>query len=111
LPELQQDLDAQDIVTLNLTRAVQVAIDIAAHILSKQSCASPQTMGEAFELLADLKVIDEELCQRMKGAVGFRNMAVHDYGAMSWTIVFAICQKHLADFKAFAHAVMDVVEE
>jgi hypothetical protein len=33
--DLRQDLDAQDIVTLNLTRAVQLAVDIGTHIVVK----------------------------------------------------------------------------
>lgn len=53
-PELlSEDLDAQDIVSLNLTRAIQLCVDIAAHWLADQdNLGAPQTMGETFSLLA-----------------------------------------------------------
>ncbi|MEX1056398.1 MAG: hypothetical protein WED11_01600, partial [Natronospirillum sp.] len=50
LPEsvqaLQNDLDAQDIVALNLTRAVQLCVDMAAHWLAENADSNaPRTMG------------------------------------------------------------------
>ena len=38
----------------------------------------------------------------MRMAVGFRNVAVHNYDAISWPIVHSISQRHLQDFKHFA---------
>lgn len=37
----------------------------------------------------------------MRRAVGFRNVAVHNYEAINWEIVFAICSKFLPDFQRF----------
>ena len=45
LEALEQDIDAQDIVSVNLTRAVQLAVDLAAHILSESSIPPPATMA------------------------------------------------------------------
>lgn len=43
---LKTDLDLQDIIALNLTRAVQVCVDVAAHWLSEnRESSSPHTMG------------------------------------------------------------------
>ena len=38
-------------------------------------------------------------------AVGFRNIAVHNYETINWHIVHSIVKKHLADFLEFAKAV------
>lgn len=102
---LARDLDAQDIVTLNLTRAVQVCVDIGAHIIAGRAIPAPSTMGQTFDLLVDLGWIAPELAQYLKGAVGFRNIAVHNYGAIDWDIVHAIAWHHLRDFEAFARTV------
>ena len=104
---LTRDLDAQDIVALNLTRAVQICVDIAAHLIAELNEPPPNTMGEAFDGLAREEIITPELATRMKRAVGFRNIAVHNYEAINWEIVFAICQKHLVDFRQFAAACAD----
>lgn len=42
---------------------------------------------------------------RLKKAVGFRNIAVHNYHKIDWTIVHNIAHTHLADFTEFAEVV------
>ena len=105
LDVLQKDYDLQDIVSLNLTRAVQMAVDIGAHMVSAQMQAAPATMGETFDQLGRMGVISEELALQLKKSVGFRNVAVHNYNSVNWAIVFSILQGHLQDFDAFAKAV------
>lgn len=102
---LKADVDLQDIVALNLTRAVQLSVDIAAHWLADHgSVGSPQTMGQAFSLLAESDVIGDELARRLRKSVGFRNIVVHNYEVVDWAIVFAICSRQLGDFREFAAA-------
>ena len=103
---LATDIDAQDIVVLNLSRAVQLCVDMAMHHIAQQERPTPQTMGEAFSELARMGTIDEALCTCMRSAVGFRNLAVHNYDAINWAIVFAIASEHLEDFRAFAKAML-----
>lgn len=102
---LEADLDLQDVLVLNLSRAVQICVDLAAHLLSGLSLPPPDTMGAAFDRLAQAGVIDAELALRMKKAVGFRNIAVHAYDTIDWKIVFAITTRHLRDFETFARIV------
>ena len=102
---LAGDADLQDIIALNLTRAVQLSVDIAAHIIADTDASAPETKAQAFDTLANLKVIEPELANRMKKAVGFRNIAVHSYQAIDWEIVHNICHKNLGDFKLFAQAI------
>lgn len=101
---LQGDPDVQDILTLNLTRAVQLCVDIGAHLIAAQNKAAPDTMGQTFDVLADMGVISAELAVRMKKAVGFRNIAVHNYEAIDWEITHAIATRYMNDFAAFAAA-------
>jgi uncharacterized protein YutE (UPF0331/DUF86 family) len=108
---LLTDLDAQDIVSLNLTRAVQMSVDIASHWLAGHSeSTAPKTMGQAFDALANSGVIEHELAIRMRKSVGFRNVMVHNYDDVNWEIVFSICQYHLSDFRAFAKVFSDLIE-
>jgi uncharacterized protein YutE (UPF0331/DUF86 family) len=100
--QLASDPDLQDIVSLNLTRAVQICIDVAAIVISDSDLPAPDTMGSAFDALAELGVIDEELAGQMKAAVGFRNIAVHSYRRIDWEIVHRLCQDNVEDFRKFA---------
>lgn len=111
LEQLQRDVDAQDIVALNLTRAVQMCIDIGAHWLAVNGKGeSPKTMGEVFAALAEAGLLSHALSDRLRRSVGFRNIVVHNYGAVNWEIVYGICAEHLSDFKDFARVFSDLVE-
>ncbi|MEI8033219.1 MAG: DUF86 domain-containing protein [Chlorobiaceae bacterium] len=103
---LARDIDAQDILSVNLIRAVQICVDIAAHLVSGLESAAPETMGQIFDVLSEAGIISADLAGRMKKAVGFRNLAVHNYDAINWTIVYEIAHNHLSDFQAFAQAVL-----
>ncbi|RMH11088.1 MAG: DUF86 domain-containing protein [Gammaproteobacteria bacterium] len=104
--QLAQDPDLQDIITLNLTRAVQLSVDIAAHwVAALDEISAPATMGGMFEALAQHGKIEQNLARSLKAAVGFRNIAVHNYEAIDWQVVYAICTDHLEDFADFAKTV------
>ena len=103
---LANDVDAQDILTLNLTHAVQLCVDIGAHLIAGTQLPAPDTMGQAFDILMQAGILNAELAGRMKQAVGFRNLAIHNYDAINWAIVYAIARYRLTDFKDFAKAVV-----
>jgi uncharacterized protein YutE (UPF0331/DUF86 family) len=103
--KLGQDPDLQDIVTLNLSRAVQLCVDLGAHLIADLDVAPPDTMGQTFDVLAHADLIPEHLAQQLKRAVGFRNIAVHHYEEIDWTIVHGIALHHLGDFSEFAKVI------
>jgi uncharacterized protein YutE (UPF0331/DUF86 family) len=105
--QLSRDADLQDILVLNLTRAVQLCVDIGSHIISETDEPAPGTMGEVFATLQNLGAITAATREAMQKAVGFRNVAVHNYEVINWEIVFAICRKSLADFRCFAKEIAD----
>jgi uncharacterized protein YutE (UPF0331/DUF86 family) len=100
--KLSRDPDLQDIVTLNLSRAVQVCVDLGAHLIAGLDVSPPDTMGQTFDALAHAGIIPEPLAQQLKKAVGFRNIAVHHYEEIDWAIVHSIALNHLSDFSEFA---------
>jgi uncharacterized protein YutE (UPF0331/DUF86 family) len=102
---LAVDLDSQDIIVLNLERAVQVSVDIGSHLLLEFDTPSPESMAGVFFSLGEAGVLDNTLAERMAKAAGFRNIAVHEYESMDWDIVFSIIMTRLDDFRDFAIAV------
>ncbi|MDD5579615.1 MAG: DUF86 domain-containing protein [Methylobacter sp.] len=105
------DLDLQDIISLNLSRAVQLCVDIGAHLISGMDVPPPDTMGQTFDILAQAGVLTAALALSLKKAVGFRNIAVHNYGAINWRIVHSIIKNHLDDFTTFAKIVAMKLDE
>lgn len=111
LPETAEQLacdpDAQDIVALNLTRSIQICVDIASHWVSDHpELPAPQSMGESFDRLSRIDVISPELAANLRRSVGFRNIMVHAYEEVDWDIVFVICTRHLDEFKEFARDIV-----
>jgi len=103
---LAHDLDLQDIVALNLSRAVQISVDMGAHLIAgMEQVRPPDTMGHTFDLLEQAGLLNKGLANNLKKAVGFRNIAVHNYEAINWEIVHNIIKHHLSDFSEFAKVV------
>jgi uncharacterized protein YutE (UPF0331/DUF86 family) len=96
-----EDYDAQDVVVLNITRAVQLSVDIATHILATHNQAVPNTMSEAFTQLYRQGIISKQIADKMKKSVGYRNVAVHAYDDINLEITYEIAKYHLQDFKEF----------
>ena len=102
LEDLEKNIDKQDIIILNLQRAVQICVDIGNHILLDYDTETPATMAETFRKLAQNKLIPQSVADNLSRAVGFRNIAVHQYENLDCKIIYAIITSHLDDFRNFA---------
>ena len=60
LDEFRTDLDAQDIVSLNLQRAVQLCVDIAARIAAEAEIKPAFSMAEGFESLEQTGILTSQ---------------------------------------------------
>ncbi len=102
---LNKDYDIQDIISLNLERAIQLSVDIGSRLLANSERKPPETLGEVFPAMAQAGYLSEELSEKLKKAVGFRNISVHEYQKIDWEIVFSLINKNLGDFKEFMREV------
>ena len=107
---LQSDFDTQDIICLNIQRAVQISVDIAAHILAEQLHEQTPTMAETFLALSRHGLLDSQLASRLAKAVGFRNIAVHEYDTLDMNILYSIITKEIGCFYEFSDAVVLRIE-
>ena len=105
-PENLEVVDKQDIFVLNLQRAVQAAIDLAAHGAASENLGIPETAAGNFALLQKAGDIDGQLTEKMKKMTGFRNIAVHDYEALDIEIMKSILVHRLKDLEDFYSAVL-----
>jgi uncharacterized protein YutE (UPF0331/DUF86 family) len=100
-----RDKDLQSIILFNLLQAIQVCIDIGAHIISDSGGKAPATQADIFEALAGKRVITKSLANRMNEMAGFRNRMVNEYEKTEMKTVYAIWRKHLADIENFCKTV------
>lgn len=104
-PKSVRNLDVQEIVLLNLQRAIQATVDLAAHYLASRAWGLPDSLKQNFTILEQQGVLDAELAGRLRAMVGFRNIAVHEYQALDLAILEEVVASHLADFERFAAAI------
>ena len=104
-PDAVDVLDTEEIVVLNLQRAIQAAIDLTAHLISARGWGLPDSLKDHFRILESEKVVDAELAARLQAMVGFRNIAVHDYERIDRNILKAILRDRLSDLESFANAI------
>lgn len=108
-PENLKDYTKQDSIILNIQRASVCSIDLAMYIVSEKKLGLPQSSVDCFEVLEINKIIDEDLANKMKPMVGFRNIAVHDYQKVNLKIVEMIIEKHLVDFEEFIYQINKLI--
>jgi len=100
------DIDVQDITVLNLQRAIQAAIDLAAHIIADEGYGLPESLRDHFVLLVSNKVIPNNLGEKLQAMVGFRNIAVHEYRSIDTDILKGIVNERLVDLESFYKTVL-----
>ena len=102
----EKDHLRQDAIAANLQRATEQVIDLANHVIRKGKLGLPKESKESFEILAKAGVIPQELADRLKGMVGFRNIMVHQYREVDIKIMVDIIERHLDDLVIFTTHVM-----
>ena len=105
-PQTLDGFNVQDIFVLNLQRAVQSTIDLAAHVVSSEGLGLPANMKEHFLMLQRAGIISEFLTNKMTSMVGFRNIAIHDYESIDPAILKSILKTNLPDLEEFYTSIL-----
>ncbi|MBA2594059.1 MAG: DUF86 domain-containing protein [Pseudomonadota bacterium] len=104
--DFRTDYTRQDAAVLNVTRACEQAIDLANHLIRTYKMGIPVSSADSFALLAMKHVIPTSLEDKMRGMVGFRNIAVHEYRKLNVDIIEAVIRTGLDDLWAFTDYVV-----
>lgn len=107
-PDNLVDYRKMDAIVLNLQRACEMATDAAMYVVSNRRLGIPQTKKEVFEKLNKNGLISDEMCANMKGMVGFRNIAIHEYKQIDEDIVRDVIENHLGDIKEFVRTMINL---
>lgn len=103
-----EDYRKMDAIVLNLQRACEMATDVAMYIVSTRKLGIPQTKKEAFEKLNENGLISDDMCSKMKGMIGFRNIAIHEYKEIDEEILKDVIENHLVDIKEFVREMINL---
>ena len=106
---LRNDQNKQDAILLNIERACQAAIDMAMRAVKLKRLGLPKESRDAFDLLKNSQIIDDQLCSKMHGLVGFRNTAIHNYKKLDLNIVESIILNRLDDFRVLSARLLTTI--
>jgi uncharacterized protein YutE (UPF0331/DUF86 family) len=103
----EKDFLKQDAIAVNLQRAAELTIDTANHVIRKRKLGLPKESRECFEILVREKIIPDDLGEKLKGMVGFRNIMVHDYQQVDIKIMRDVIENCLDDLILFTNLIME----
>ena len=87
---------------------VEAKLDALGRCLSRIERKRPatlETMHAVFDRLETLGAIGAPVAERLRLATGFRNLAIHRYDDIDWSIVFDACRDGLEDLRTFAREI------
>lgn len=102
------NLTKADSIMLNLQRACELVIDTAMYVVSNRHLGIAQSKKDAFEILLKNNLISEDTFKKMKGMIGFRNIAVHDYQDIDEDVLIDVLENHLEDLKDFVRQMLNL---
>jgi len=105
-PENLRNYTKQDAIILNIQRACEAAIDLSMHLCAKMKLGIPQDSASSFGFLASNGNIPVELAKTLKGMVGFRNVAIHDYQSLNFDIFQNVVENNLNDLLEFGELIL-----
>lgn len=85
--------------------SIETCINIANHIISANKLGLPKEYADTFRILAQHKIITEELKDRLILMTRFRNRLVHLYWDIDDKFVKKIIEKDTEDFKLFKKSI------
>ena len=87
-------------------KIVESVTDIAFMVIVKRKFRVPEDDIDAFRILSENKIINEELYKKLKQAKGMRNILAHQYGIVDDKIVFeAVTEELNKDVKSFIECI------
>jgi uncharacterized protein YutE (UPF0331/DUF86 family) len=99
--EYRSDWRTQRVVERTLQMSIEICVDVANHVIADRKLRIPTTYADAFDALAEARLLDPALHDVMVRMCGFHNLIVHDYARIDPTKVVQVLRDGLEDFTRF----------
>lgn len=95
----------------NLIVAIQGCIDICNHLVAKMGGRAPEDYADCFYLMADLRILEKDLSERLAQMARFRNLLIHLYWRVENERVYKILSENLVDIEQFLGSVGKILQK
>ncbi|MDP3998128.1 MAG: DUF86 domain-containing protein [bacterium] len=103
--------DTHDLVVFRLQQAVETCIDITTHLIAESDFPRKETAKDAFLLLGEVGIIDEELVLKLGKAADFRNRVVHGYNDFDYSLLYEDFKDNIGDLRNFGAQIIQFLEK
>jgi len=108
--EYMDNIRLRRAVERSLQVAAEACLDIGRRLIALEGFRYPQDNQDVFRVLAEERVVSQELLPALLDMVRFRNLVVHDYARIDDAKVYGILKRNLSDFDAYAAAIVAYLE-
>lgn len=111
--DIVSDPIKQSAVERYLERIVTRAIDINRHLIAEfgQGNEITRSYEDTFLRLADLKVLSNELAQKIAPSAGLRNVLVHEYDEVDPKLVYESIGEAINQYGEYCAAILKFVDQ
>lgn len=108
--EFLKNRDEQDIASYRLLVAIEAALNLCYHVAAKRLKKVPEEYAECFAILSDAGIIPADLSERLQKTARFRNLLVHMYWKIDYSIVYEIIHNNLKDLSHFSKIIASLLQ-
>lgn len=107
LEKYQMNIEKKAACERFVEKIVEAILDIAFLLIKLKKLRIPEDDADAFSVLLESKIIDDQLATKLKNAKGMRNVIVHQYGKVDDAVVFTSITEELeGDVRKFIEAIL-----
>ena len=99
--EFKDDVHKLSSAKYNFIVAIEAAIDIASHLISKKGFRAPEDYADTFQVIGEVGALDMDFADELRNMAKFRNRLVHIYWGVDDQQLYDILKTRLDDFKKF----------
>lgn len=102
--EYRKDWKVQMIAERGLQVVIEIMVDVANRLIAANRWGPTMSSTDSIRLLALKRVITSS--EPYEKIIRFRNLIVHGYDRIDYTIVYAILTQHLDDIRKFRDEIL-----
>ena len=91
--------------------ASESVLDMAQHVISDMGYRQPSDYKDSMEVLCEEGILDDDLAERLKGWMGFRNVLVHLYLKIDHDLSYKAIHSDLGDLEDFKERMSRLLDE
>ncbi len=91
--------------------AIESAIDLSNHIISKNRFRQPEGYADTFKVLEEEGILEERFADELEKMARFRNRLVHIYWEVDDDVIYEILNENIEDLDRFVQDITKFLKE